>query len=213
MVKNFVSNKDESVRMFRNGLLEAFSKVHPVVPLLLYVPIISFFLFRSIHILNIPYTQILLCIAGGILTWTFTEYVLHRFVFHFKPKSKWGEKMHFIFHGVHHDYPNDSMRLVMPPAVSLPLALLFYALFSSILGDILVLPFFSGFLGGYLFYDLTHYALHHFTFKSRFWLKLKHHHMRHHYQEPTKGFGVSSSFWDIFFGTTFSELRKSLRKS
>ncbi len=28
--------------------------------------------------------------------------------------------MHWIIHGVHHDHPNDPMRLVMPPAVSVP---------------------------------------------------------------------------------------------
>jgi sterol desaturase/sphingolipid hydroxylase (fatty acid hydroxylase superfamily) len=209
MGKNFVSNKDESVRMFRNNFLEALSKVHPVTPLILYGPLIAFFLYRSFQ--TSEAYLILLCLAGGIFMWTFTEYTLHRFVFHFTPKSSWGQKIHFIFHGVHHDYPNDSRRLVMPPSVSLPLAFFFYNLFLFFLGEIMVYPFFAGFLAGYLFYDLTHYALHHFTFKSRFWLRLKHHHMRHHYQEPGKGFGVSSSFWDILFRTTFSELKKSMR--
>ena len=35
--------------------------------------------------------------------------------------------MHFIIHGIHHDHPNDKMRLVMPPSVSIPLAALFFA--------------------------------------------------------------------------------------
>jgi 4-hydroxysphinganine ceramide fatty acyl 2-hydroxylase len=213
MPKNFVSNKDESARMFKNDILEALSKVHPSVPVILYFPVIIFFLYKSIYILSIAYYIILPVILGGIATWTLTEYIMHRFVFHFKPNTGWGDRIHFIFHGVHHDYPNDSMRLVMPPSVSIPLALLFYYLFRYLLGDTLIYPFFSGFLAGYLFYDLTHYALHHFAFKSRFWLRLKHHHMRHHYQEPARGFGVSSSFWDIFFRTKFSELRESMRKN
>jgi sterol desaturase/sphingolipid hydroxylase (fatty acid hydroxylase superfamily) len=111
--------------------------------------------------------------------------------------------MHFIFHGVHHDYPNDSKRLVMPPSVSLPLAALFYLLFRVILGVQFVAPFFVGFLTGYLFYDLSHYAIHHFNMHNKFWLTIKNHHMKHHYQDPTKGFGVSTPIWDIIIGTNF----------
>ena len=61
------------------------------------------------------------------------------------------------------------------------------------------------FLTGYLFYDTTHYAIHHFNMKSKFWLAIKNHHMKHHYQDADKGFGVSQPTWDYVFGTTFSE--------
>ena len=44
---------------------------------------------------------------GGLLVWTFTEYVLHRFFF-IEPRSEWG-KTPFYFHGVHHDYPQDAL--------------------------------------------------------------------------------------------------------
>ena len=29
-----------------------------------------------------------------------------------------------MIHGVHHDHPNDPLRLVMPPAASIPLAII-----------------------------------------------------------------------------------------
>ena len=32
MPKKYVSNKDESVRMFQSGFLEWFTYVHPIVP-------------------------------------------------------------------------------------------------------------------------------------------------------------------------------------
>jgi sterol desaturase/sphingolipid hydroxylase (fatty acid hydroxylase superfamily) len=92
----------------------------------------------------------------------------------------------------------------MPPSVSMPLALLFFFLFSSILGSLFVSPFMAGFLIGYLFYDITHYAIHHFNMHSKFWLAIKNHHMRHHYQNPSKGFGVSSKVWDKIIGTDFT---------
>ncbi len=203
MPKNFVSNKDETVRMFKNDFLESLSRVHPSVPLIIFVPIILFMLYLSVITYQISALSIIGLIIFGLFIWTITEYALHRFIFHWELKSKLGAKIHFIFHGVHHDYPSDSRRLVMPPSVSIPLAALFYFLFKALIGDIFVFPFFAGFLTGYLFYDITHYAIHHFNMHSKFWLMIKNHHMKHHYQDSHKGYGVSSPLWDIVIGTDF----------
>ena len=92
----------------------------------------------------------------------------------------------------------------MPPSVSIPLATVFFILFKILIGRVLVLPFFAGFLSGYLFYDMTHYAVHHFNIHNKIWLALKHHHIKHHFKTPDKGFGVSSPLWDIIFGTNYS---------
>jgi len=208
MAKNFVSNKDVTVRMFESDLMESLSRVHPAVPLYIYLPVIGYFLYKSIFTFNIEASRIFLLLVLGILVWTLTEYLLHRFVFHYNPKSEFGTKLHFIFHGVHHDYPSDSRRLVMPPSVSIPLAVLFYFLFKAILGINFVAPFFVGFITGYLFYDMTHYAVHHFNIHNRFWLALKKHHMRHHYQDAEKGFGVSSPMWDYIVGTDFPKTKE-----
>ncbi|MBU2493990.1 MAG: sterol desaturase family protein [Bacteroidetes bacterium] len=205
MTKKYISNKDETVRMFENNFLESLSRVHWTVPLWFFIPIILFFLYRSIFTFNIIAEVILLYFFIGLAVWTITEYVLHRFIFHYKPSSEIGKRLHFMFHGVHHDYPKDSKRLVMPPSVSIPLASLFYFIFNSIFGSVLVSPFFAGFLVGYLFYDITHYAIHHFNMKSNFWLAIKNHHMLHHYKYDDKGFGVSQPIWDHVFNTTFPD--------
>ena len=203
MPKNFVSNKDETVRMFKSDFFESLSRVHFTVPLYIFLPIIFYFLYRSIWIFELKFLSIVSLIIIGLFVWTLTEYTLHRFIFHFQPKSQFGQRLHFIFHGVHHDYPSDSKRLVMPPSVSLPLATIFYLLFTIILGVSFVAPFFVGFLIGYLFYDLSHYAIHHFNMHGKIWLAIKNHHMKHHYQDPAKGFGVSTPLWDIIVGTNF----------
>ena len=203
MPKNFVSNKDETVRMFKSDFFESLSRVHFTVPLYIFLPIIFYFFYRSIWIFELKFLSIVSLIIIGLFVWTLTEYTLHRFIFHFQPKSQFGQRLHFIFHGVHHDYPSDSKRLVMPPSVSLPLATLFYFLFAVILGVSFVAPFFVGFLIGYLFYDLSHYAIHHFNMHGKIWLAIKNHHMKHHYQDPAKGFGVSTPLWDIIVGTNF----------
>jgi 4-hydroxysphinganine ceramide fatty acyl 2-hydroxylase len=205
MEKNFISNKDESVRMFSNDWLDVFSRIDYKVPLVIFIPVILFFLYRTVFVYHISFLLMVPLIFLGLLVWTFTEYNLHRFVFHWLPPGELGRKIHFMFHGVHHDYPRDSKRLVMVPPISIPLAVVFYFTFKFVLGTQLVAPFFVGFVIGYLFYDMSHYALHHVNFKSKFWLELKQHHMIHHYQDPHNGFGVSSKFWDMVYRTMFKK--------
>ncbi|MBW8683622.1 sterol desaturase family protein [Chitinophaga rhizophila] len=203
--KNYISNSHESIPMFRNGLLEKLSKVHFSIPLFLYIPVIAWCCWMALFQVQSGIITWALTVLAGIFVWSFVEYVMHRFVFHFEPSSKWGRRLHFIFHGVHHDYPNDAMRLVLPPSVSIPLATGFYLLYKSFIPDLYFYGFFAGFIGGYLFYDISHYALHHFNFKGRFWKKLKKHHMMHHYADATRGYGVSSSFWDKIFRSDFQK--------
>lgn len=208
MEKPFVSNKDESVRIFKSDFLEGFSKVHFTVPLILYVPVVLYFLYKGIFVFDLSLTIVLPLFFAGIFAWTFTEYCIHRYIFHFHPKGTFAKRIHFMVHGVHHDYPNDSKRLVMVPAMSLPLAFIFYFLFYYTIGVSLTSVFYAGFVAGYLFYDTTHYALHHWNFKSKFWLSLKKHHMMHHYKDSENGFGVSSKFWDHIFKTMFQSNSK-----
>lgn len=202
--KKFISNSVESTRMFKAGWMEILSKVHFSIPLFIYVPVISWMLWQWGGSL----IALLGLFAGGLFVWTFTEYVLHRFLFHWVPPGKWGERLHFVWHGVHHDYPNDRLRLVMPPSVSIPLALLFFAGFKSLLGAQQVYPFFAGFLLGYLCYDMMHYAMHHLRWNNPLWMRIKQHHMWHHYQENERGFGVSNPLWDYVFNTTFNIVKK-----
>jgi sterol desaturase/sphingolipid hydroxylase (fatty acid hydroxylase superfamily) len=205
MAKNFISNKDETVRMFKNDFLEKLSHIHYSVPLFIFLPVIGYFGYKSIFIYHLSILSIVGYFMLGLFIWTLTEYVLHRFVFHWLPPGKIGARLHFIFHGVHHDYPSDSKRLVMVPTVSIPLSALFFFLFKLAIGPVLVAPFFMGFLAGYLFYDMVHYAIHHYNFKSKFWLNLKHHHMLHHYKDMDHGYGVSSKIWDYIFRSDFKK--------
>jgi len=205
MAKKYVSNSTESVRMFKNGFFESLSKVHFSVPIFIFLPVIVYFSYQSFAQMKVSIPQYLIFFTLGLSVWTFTEYVLHRFVFHTVPKGKIGERLHFIFHGVHHDYPNDAKRLVMPPSVSIPLATLFYFLFSLILEKANLYPFFSAFLLGYLVYDIGHYSIHHFNFKNKIFRKIRKHHLKHHYDDPEHGFGVSSPLWDNIFQSKFKK--------
>jgi 4-hydroxysphinganine ceramide fatty acyl 2-hydroxylase len=203
MAKLFISNSQESVRMFRSDLLEALSKVHYLVPVFIFVPVILGSTYLALFVKDLSLLTYIEFFLIGLFVWTFVEYIMHRFVFHYVPKNKLGLRLHFIFHGVHHDYPSDAKRLVLPPSMSIPLATGFYFLFDALLPANHVYAFFPGFILGYLFYDISHYAIHHFNFKGNLWKKIKQHHMLHHYQDPDKGYGVSSPLWDKIFRSDF----------
>jgi 4-hydroxysphinganine ceramide fatty acyl 2-hydroxylase len=188
--------------MFDNPVLEWGSRVHPVVPPLIYLPVIGFLLLRAISHENLAVGSVFGVFALGILAWSLTEYLLHRFVFHLEPDSRWGRQVHFIIHGVHHDFPHDPMRLVMPPSVSVPLAIGFWFLFRVALGPAWALPAFAGFLLGYLIYDMAHYHMHHHRSKNRLSLALRRYHYRHHFQQSDRGFGVTTPMWDRVFRTS-----------
>jgi 4-hydroxysphinganine ceramide fatty acyl 2-hydroxylase len=195
--------------MFDNPILEWGSRVHPAVPPLIFLPVIGFLLVRAVGHENLAAGSVAGVFVLGVLAWSLTEYLLHRFIFHLEPDSRWGRRVHFIIHGVHHDFPHDPMRLVMPPSVSIPLALLFWLGFDALLGPAWALPAFAGFLLGYLVYDMAHYHMHHHRSKNRLSLALRRYHYRHHFQQADRGFGVTTPLWDRVFRTSPLVRRRS----
>jgi sterol desaturase/sphingolipid hydroxylase (fatty acid hydroxylase superfamily) len=185
--------------MFESDWLDRLSRVHPAVPVLIFLPAVVLLLAHAAG--RLATAELVAAIAGGYLFWTLVEYWMHRLVFHFEPERGIGARLHWIIHGVHHDHPNDPKRLVMPPSVSVPLALAFYGLFLLALGVDIAMAFGAGFLAGYLIYDMTHYHLHHHAARTRFGRRLRELHMRHHFQDDTRGFGISAPYWDHAFGT------------
>lgn len=205
----FVSLEDKSVRMFDNNFLDFFSRVHWTIPILIYVPLVSACWYISLTTTHLSLLAQLGYFALGMFIWTFFEYTMHRFVFHYQPKTDWGKRIHFLTHGVHHDYPQDSMRLVMPPPISLPIAIVTFALAWLCAGEQICWTLWGGFAIAYLSYDILHYATHHFSIGGAWFRNLKRHHMDHHYLDDERGFGVTSQFWDVVFGTTFKKREKS----
>jgi len=219
--RRYVSNDDETCRMFRSDLFEQLSPVHPAVPHVLFVPVITVMLVLAFRA-GQGAGQIVLLFVGGMLFWSLLEYVIHRFVFHppqwveeetravtasLGPQEavipalpSWRHRFYFLVHGVHHDYPNDSRRLVMPPSVSIPLAVVFFFLFQWAIGPLTPAAF-AGLVGGYLAYDTTHYLTHHSPGKTALGRYQKKRHFRHHYYDSTRNFGVSSPLWDVLWGT------------
>ena len=205
----FVSTKDESPKLFENDILDFFTRVPWYVPLFIFIPVIGMNMIAAIWYEANSLLQILGMAVVGLLTWSLFEYFVHRWVFHTHPTNPTLARIHHISHGIHHDFPQDSLRLVMPPAVSIPLALIiFYSsqwVFWHLGAPELQRAFFAWFVLGYLVYDMMHYATHHLHYKAKWFQRIKEHHMKHHYRDPDAGFGFTSKTWDKVFRTDFEE--------
>jgi sterol desaturase/sphingolipid hydroxylase (fatty acid hydroxylase superfamily) len=198
---------DQPIRLFKSDILEFFTHIHPATVLALWVPIISAFLAWSIVTPSAGRGVFVpACFVTGLFLWTLVEYCLHRFLFHYEPRSERGKKTFYLFHGVHHAQPMCKTRLVMPFVMSIPLGLLFFGLFEAVVGVVLgrpqwVAPLFAGIVSGYVAYDMLHYASHHFRLKSPILKAIRRSHMQHHGTAHDMRFGVSSPLWDYVFGT------------
>jgi len=190
--------------MFETPLIERFSRVHPLAPFVFWIPFIVWFVARS-YLAGLGVLPIVATVLAGMLLWSFTEYMLHRFVFHRLGASLAGRRFYFVLHGVHHDFPTDTTRLVMPLGVSIPMGVVIYLLlrlvFTPTVGAQWIEPVFAGFGIGYLAYDGIHYGTHHFRMTSPVGRWLKRYHMVHHHTGENARWGVSSPLWDWVFGT------------
>jgi sterol desaturase/sphingolipid hydroxylase (fatty acid hydroxylase superfamily) len=173
----------------------------------MYIPMIVFMLYFSVVKLNTGVLSICLTFLAGMFFWSFFEYMIHRFAFHFMAESERATKIVYLIHGNHHEYPRDRQRLFMPPVPSILLASLVFSLmyFIASLLNITtsVFAFFPGFMLGYLLYGTMHYAIHAWNPPFKWMKPLWRNHHLHHYKAQEKGFGVSSTLWDHVFGTMF----------
>lgn len=203
-----INNKGKA-RLFSNKYLEFFTKAHPGYIFSIYVPAIIGLLVYSKIQLAYSSLKIVGLFVAGLFFWTFTEYILHRFVFHYEPSSATGKRISYLFHGNHHAFPRDKNRLFMPPLPSVLIS-------ASFLGSFYVLMqknafgFFAGFMLGYLLYGSMHYAIHAWNPPFKWMKGLWRNHELHHYKHADKGFGVSSTFWDHVFCTMNERKQKTV---
>lgn len=188
-----------SPRLFQNKLLDRLSRVHHLVPVLFYLPLVAGLLAFGLR--RTTAAQVLMGFIGGYVLWTLIEYMGHRFLFHYRPKSAAGKRLQYLIHDVHHEYPEDPLRLVMPPLMSVPIMLIAAAVLRGACGPDLFPAALAGFVAGYLAYDMLHFHIHNRRPKSSPGRFLRSRHMYHHYRDNTCCFGVSAPWWDGVFGT------------
>jgi sterol desaturase/sphingolipid hydroxylase (fatty acid hydroxylase superfamily) len=198
-----IHNKGRA-RLFQNQYLEFFTRSHPLVIWGIYLPIICWLTYYAVTALNYPGWRVAATFVAGMFFWTFFEYLMHRFVFHWVSENPRTQKIVYVMHGNHHHYPRDRERLFMPPLPSILLASIIFALMYLVMGNN-VFMFFPGFILGYLLYGSIHYAIHAWNPPFKWMKPLWRNHHLHHYKDEEHGFGVSTTLWDRVFGTMFKE--------
>eukprot|EP00112_Aurelia_sp_Birch-Aquarium-sp1_P017246 Seg3980.1 transcript_id=Seg3980.1/GoldUCD/mRNA.D3Y31 product="Fatty acid 2-hydroxylase" protein_id=Seg3980.1/GoldUCD/D3Y31 len=214
-VKWVHSPVDKKLKLFQSQFLEFFSKTPWYLVPLVWLPVViglAYISFTNLqdnelvkesgYVIQSAFLSTLM--VTGVFIWTLVEYVLHRFLFHLMPPgdSKFWITMHFFLHGQHHKVPFDPGRLVFPPVAASAFAVPFYLFFVSILPLGIGQGIYAGGLLGYVIYDTMHYYLHHGQpEKGSYLYRLKQYHLHHHFTNQSKGFGISSKFWDMPFGT------------
>jgi sterol desaturase/sphingolipid hydroxylase (fatty acid hydroxylase superfamily) len=200
-----IHNKGQA-QLFKNAYLEMLTKTHPLVIWGMYLPVMAYMLYRSSVKFDFSIFYIVFIFFVGMFFWTFFEYLMHRFAFHWVANSEKARKFVYIMHGNHHEYPRDRERLFMPPVPSIILASAIFVLQFLLLGKSAFM-FFPGFIFGYLMYGTMHYAIHAWNPPFKWMKPLWRNHHLHHYKNDDMGFGVSTTIWDRVFGTMF-DLKK-----
>jgi len=196
-----IHNKGQA-QLFRNEYLEMLTKTHPLVIWAMYAPVFAGLPFFAANRFGFDLIRIAIGFISGMLFWTFFEYIMHRFVFHWVAESERARKVVYVLHGNHHHFPRDKERLFMPPVPSLILASIIFLIMYWTMGNF-VFVFFPGFILGYLMYGTMHYAIHAWNPPFKWMKPLWRNHHLHHYKDEHAGFGVSTTIWDRVFGTMF----------
>jgi 4-hydroxysphinganine ceramide fatty acyl 2-hydroxylase len=199
MATNNIKVKGQA-KLFDSKLAEALTRTHPAYILCMYIPFGLYLLWYFYTNVEPSLTVTLGLFGAGVFFWTFAEYMLHRYVFHWVSENVLVKRVAYLVHGVHHEYPKDKQRLLMPPIPSMILAAVFFGFFKVILGSF-AFAFFSGFLIGYLVYAMIHYSTHAFRPPQNAFKFLWTYHSLHHFKCPDKAYGVSTPLWDYVFGT------------
>lgn len=197
-------NNKGNATIFKNSFLESLTKTTLRSNIIVYGAIVLLLIYNALFIQRIPLNEFIGFFIFALFFWTFAEYILHRFLFHWINENKFVQRFHFIMHGSHHLYPRDTERLLMPPVPGILMASILFGIFHlifTIFGyPIYTWAFFPGFFLGYLLYSFLHRATHVAKPPKRFKFLWKHHSL-HHYKYPNKAFGVSNTLWDHVFGT------------
>lgn len=207
MISTFQCKFSLFFRLFDSDVLESMTRTAWWVVPAVWMPIVITFSILSVLSFSTStdvYNSILLWSAWfviGVLTWTLTEYSLHRWVFHWKPSPDSPNQilLHFLAHGLHHKTPMDGDRLVFPPVPATLIVGIFYLIYSNTFQwSVLNLSWFpysvnrfrpvfcafgAGKLFGYVTYDMVHYYLHHGSPRPRSNLHFrKVYHHNHHFK-------------------------------
>lgn len=189
-------------------LLKWFASKNPFFVFLKITPLLFVFVwmvFRS----EIKSWYGLLFILLGMFTWSFFEYVTHRWIYHTIFKN---EKLRWFFEAFHlHHHNNLTDYRVLNAGLFLiyPFAVSFWLFIFLLTSNTEMASWFGiGTLAYYFFYENVHYFIHYKIYTNGYMKFIQKYHLHHHYKQWNKNFGNTITFWDKLLGTYDPEYKQ-----
>jgi sterol desaturase/sphingolipid hydroxylase (fatty acid hydroxylase superfamily) len=171
-------------------------------PFLCYVPLSSGLCFWAWRAAGLPEVAKPILMAAGLLIWTFIEYLLHRFLLHYRPQAQALLAVVEKLHLGHHRDPQDEAKITVPVFASLPIAGGLLVLFRLMAGSWEVAALLmTGSIAGYLYYEAVHFWIHCGSRGGRWMQQGRANHFFHHFKDQHRCFGVTTPLWDRLLGT------------
>ena len=146
--KNYIPPKNKGTKtLFENPILEKLSRTHISVPLTIFGLYSLSLLYWSVTHTSLSAGNTIGLFFLGFVSFTFVEYMVHRYVYHVSTHTEGRKKFQYKAHGVHHEFPKDKDRLAMPPLLSITISTILLLLFRLVMGDF-TFAFLPGFLVG-----------------------------------------------------------------
>ena len=143
-----------------------------------------------------------LWVAAGVVYWTFCEYALHRWLYHWTPHNRALRRVIESFHVYHHRTPDDRAVWNAGPALVVLLAALLTLPPMLLLGGVSRAAWVMlGAVLAYAAYEIVHHECHARVHTRGPLVYLQAFHLRHHQRNWRRNFGVTNPFWDWLFGT------------
>ena len=140
---------------------------------------------------------LVLCAAGGVLTWSLLEYCLHRFIGHLPGGRNAGTREHLA----HHTEPTYFTPFARKLVVAVPVLGGLGVLAAPLAGLGASLGYVAGVIAGWCLYEWVHRRIHTHPPRSFYGRWARRHHLAHHFVAPKMNHGVTSPLWDIVLGT------------
>lgn len=154
-------------------------------------------------------------LAGvGLLLWWVFEHSVHRYFMHHRGADGKFTRPGAAVHHAHHEDPRSMEGLVVSLVFSVPVAVCTLLLGQLIAGEWQGTVFFyTGFLSGYVCYEVLHYRAHHSSPRLKVFKYLKRYHLLHHYESPGRRYMITFPPFDYVFGTFRSAGRRAARRA
>src|SRR5688572_6092147 len=109
-------------QLSKNPVLEKLSRTHIAIPLTIFFTYAAVLLYWSVTHTALSALVTVGMFVLGFISFTWVEYMTHRYIFHMGTFTRFREKFQYTVHGVHHEFPKDKERLAMPPLLSITIA-------------------------------------------------------------------------------------------